>query len=59
VAAWSEVNHQQAFSRVVTFEHLHSNELLTEGLKHLGADPAWDQTLQMAGTVLEKPDPLK
>jgi glucose-6-phosphate dehydrogenase assembly protein OpcA len=57
VAAWSEINHQQAFSRVVTFEHLHSNELLAEGLKHLEADPAWNQVLQMAGTVLGKPDP--
>jgi hypothetical protein len=56
VVARSEVNHKLAFSRTVTFEHLHSNELLDVGLKHLEPDFTWKKTLHFAGTVLEKPD---
>ncbi len=55
VIAQSEINHKQAFSRTVSFEHLHSNELLDLGLKHLEEEPAWTRALQMAGTVLIKP----
>lgn len=56
VIARSEINGKTAFSRVVSFEHLNSNDLLTVGLKHLEPDLAWKKTLQMAGQVLEKPD---
>jgi glucose-6-phosphate dehydrogenase assembly protein OpcA len=56
VSVRSEVNQRVAFSRSVSFEHLHSNELLTVGLKHLEPDLIWKKTLQMMGTVLEKPD---
>ena len=55
VIARSEVEHQVAFSRTVSFDHLHSNELLTLGLKHLEEDPFWKKTLLMAGSVLVKP----
>jgi hypothetical protein len=56
VIARSEVNHQLAFSRVVTFEHLHSDDVLAIGLKHFEADPVWKKTLQMAGSILVHPD---
>ena len=35
VTVRSEVNEKVAFLRSVSFEHLHSNELLTLGLKHM------------------------
>ena len=56
VIARSEIDHKTAFSRTVAFEHLHSNELLSNGLKHVEPDPAWRKALEMAGTLLEKPD---
>jgi len=56
VIARSEINHKLAFSRFVTFDHLHSNELLAMGLKHLEADPVWKKVLHLMGTVLEPPD---
>jgi glucose-6-phosphate dehydrogenase assembly protein OpcA len=56
VIARSEINHKVAFTRTVSFEHLHSNELLAVGLKHLEPDPVWWKTLLMAATVMEKPD---
>lgn len=56
VLARSEINHKLAFSRALSFEHLHSNELLDVGLKHLEPDPVWKKTLAFAGTILEKPD---
>ena len=56
VTAKTEINGKTAFSRVVSFEHLHSNELLNVGLKHLEPDAIWMKTLQMMGTVMEKPD---
>ena len=55
VIARSEVNHKVAFSRTLTFEHLHSNELLDLGLKHLEEDQVWKKTLHFAGTVFMKP----
>ena len=55
VVARSEIDHKTAFNRVVSFEHLHSNELLAEGLRHLEPDWVWKKTLAMAGTILEKP----
>ncbi|HEY5037869.1 MAG TPA: glucose-6-phosphate dehydrogenase assembly protein OpcA [bacterium] len=56
VIARSEINHKEAFSRAVSFEHFHSNDILTEGLKHLEADLIWKKTLAMVGNLLEKPD---
>jgi hypothetical protein len=56
VIARSEIDHKLAFSRFVTFDHLHYNELLAMGLKHQEPDPVWKRVLQMAGTVLEHPD---
>ncbi len=56
VVVRSEISHKLAFSRTVTFEHLHTNELLHVGLKHLEPDPVWKKTLAFAGTLLEKPD---
>ncbi|HXL72284.1 MAG TPA: hypothetical protein VN963_01550, partial [bacterium] len=56
VIARSEINHQLAFSRVVTFEHLHSDDVLAIGLKHFEADPVWKKTLQMIGSILVHPD---
>ena len=56
VTAKTEINGKTAFSRVVSFDHLHSNELLNGGLKHLEPDAIWMKTLQMMGTVMEKPD---
>jgi glucose-6-phosphate dehydrogenase assembly protein OpcA len=55
VIASSEIDHKQAFSRTVSFEHLHSNELLDLGLKHLEEDMVWRRALQFAGSVLVKP----
>jgi len=55
VIARSEIMHKVAFSRTVSFDHLHSNELLNLGLKHLEEDPLWKKTLLMAGSVLVKP----
>ncbi len=56
VTVRSEINQKVAFSRTVSFEHHHSNELLTLGMKHLEPDLVWKKTLQMVGTDLEKPD---
>jgi glucose-6-phosphate dehydrogenase assembly protein OpcA len=56
VSVRSEVNEKVAFARSVSFEHLHSNQLLNIGLKHLEEDLVWMKTLQLMGTVLEKPD---
>ena len=55
VVVRSEINHKLAFSRVASFEHLYSNQLLDLGLKHQGPDPVWQKVLRLAGTVLEKP----
>ena len=55
VMARAEVEGGESFSRAVTFEHLHSNQVLAEGLKNLGADVAWDRVLSLAGQILEKP----
>jgi hypothetical protein len=55
VEARSEINHKQAFSRVVTFEHLYDNQLLDLGLKHLEPDPIWRKVLKFAGTILLPP----
>jgi glucose-6-phosphate dehydrogenase assembly protein OpcA len=59
VIAKSEIGGKPAFSRTVSFEHFHSNEVLNNGMKHLRPDPCWDQTLRMAGTILVKPDLTK
>lgn len=56
VIARSEINHKLAFSRVVTFEHLHSDDVLAIGLKHFEMDPVWKRTLQMIGSILVHPD---
>ncbi len=56
VTARSEFNQKVSFSRVVSFEHLHSNQLLDVGLKHLEPDAVWRKTLHLMGTVMEKPD---
>ncbi len=56
VVARSEINHKLAFSRVVTFEHLHTNELLSLGLRHFEDDSVWKKTLHLMGTVLDRPD---
>ncbi len=56
VIAKAEINGKADISRTVSFEHFHSNEVLTAGLKHLQMDPTWNATLQMAGTILAKPD---
>ena len=56
VIARSEINHQLVFSRVVTFEHLHSDDVLAIGLKHFEADLVWRKTLQMVGSILVHPD---
>jgi hypothetical protein len=52
----SEINHQLAFSRVITFEHLHSDDVLAIGFKHCESDPIWKKTLQMMGSILAHPD---
>ncbi len=54
VSVQSEAGNQEVFSRTVSFQHLHSNELLNEGFRHLEQDLVWNKTLQMVGTVLEK-----
>ncbi len=54
VSVQSKVGPLEGSSRAVTFQHLHSNELLNEGFRHLEPDLVWNKTLQMAGTVLEK-----
>ncbi len=56
VLSQSEIDGQKSFSRTVSFQHLHSNELLGEGLKHLQEDQIWTGTLRMAGTILEDPN---
>lgn len=55
VIARSEVENRTAFSRTVTFEHLHTYELLAEGLRHLERDMAFEKTMKIAGSILEKP----
>lgn len=55
VLAQSEIDHKVAFSRTVSFDHLHTNDLLNQGLKHLEEDMIWTKTLQMVGTALIKP----
>lgn len=55
VVARTEVGGVQAFSRTVAFEHLHSNELLSSGIKHLRPSHAFMASLRMMGTILEKP----
>src|ERR1700722_7612116 len=52
----AEVENGESFSRAVTFDHLHSNQDLAEGLENLEGDTAWHKVLAPAGTVLEKPD---
>jgi len=59
VIAQSEIDRKPAFSRTVSFEHFHSNEVLNSGLKNLRPDPGWDKALKMAGTILAKPDLTK
>jgi glucose-6-phosphate dehydrogenase assembly protein OpcA len=59
VIARSEIGGKTALVRTVTFDHLHSNELLATGLKHLRPDTSWDKALKMAGTILAKPDLTK
>jgi glucose-6-phosphate dehydrogenase assembly protein OpcA len=56
VVARSEVSEKLISERVVSFDHLHSNELLDIGLKHLEKDTVWMKTLEMAGAILQKPD---
>ncbi|MGH7739914.1 MAG: glucose-6-phosphate dehydrogenase assembly protein OpcA, partial [bacterium] len=41
VTTRAEVEHGESISRVVTFDHLHSNQVLAEGLKNLEADKSW------------------
>ena len=55
VMARAEVQGGESFARAVTFDHLHSNQVLAEGLKNLGTDEVWDRVLELAGQVLEKP----
>jgi glucose-6-phosphate dehydrogenase assembly protein OpcA len=55
VIARAEVEHHEAFSRAVTFDHLHSNQVFNEGLKHLERDKTWDEVFQLAGSIFEKP----
>ena len=55
VIARSEIDHKVAFLRTVSFEHMHSNELLDLGLKHLEDDAVWHKTLQFASSALVKP----
>jgi hypothetical protein len=54
VVARSEAENRTAFSRTVTFEHLHTYELLGEGLRHQERDTAFEKTMRIAGSVLEK-----
>ncbi len=56
VIARSEINHQPAFSRVVTFEHLHSDDVLAIGMKHFEEDQVWEKTLKILGSILVHPD---
>ncbi|HET9870245.1 MAG TPA: glucose-6-phosphate dehydrogenase assembly protein OpcA [bacterium] len=53
VVARAEVEQQEAFSRVVTFDHLHSNQVLAAGLRHQARDDNWMAVLQLAGSILD------
>ncbi len=55
VMARSEVGHKLAFSRTVTFEHLHSNELLDVGLKHLELDTDLEEGPPLGGRSWKNP----
>ncbi len=55
VIARSEINGEEAFSRILCFEHLEFSHLLGEGLKHWGRDPAWKSTLAMLRTIITAP----
>ncbi len=55
VVARSEVENRTAFSRTVPFEHLHTYELLAEGLRHQERDLAFEKMLKIAGSLLDKP----
>ena len=55
VVARSEINGKVAFSRPVSFEHLHTNQVLGEGLRHQEPELAWEETLQTVGSILERP----
>ncbi len=54
VTARSQVEGRTTFSRTVTFEHLHTYELLSEGIRHLETDTAFEKTMKMAALMLEK-----
>lgn len=54
VSAHSEVENRTAFSRVITFEHLHTYELLAEGFRHLETDTAFEKTTRIALSLMEK-----
>jgi hypothetical protein len=49
------VENRTAFSRTVPFEHLHTYELLAEGLRHQERDLAFEKMLKIAGSLLDKP----
>ncbi|HVZ79844.1 MAG TPA: glucose-6-phosphate dehydrogenase assembly protein OpcA [bacterium] len=55
VIARTEIDHKVGFQRTVSFDHLHTNELLDLGLKHLEDDLVWRRALEMVGTTLIKP----
>jgi hypothetical protein len=55
VISRSEIDQKVGFQRTVSFEHLHTNELLDSGLKHLEDDLVWRRTLELVGTTLIKP----
>jgi hypothetical protein len=56
IIARSEINHQLAFTRVVSFDHLHSDDVLAIGIKNAESDPVWKKTLHMLGTIFVHPD---
>ncbi len=54
VKARAQVESRTTFSRTVTFEHLHTYELLSLGLRHLETDTAFEKMMKVASSILEK-----
>lgn len=52
VLAFSEIDGQPAFSRVLCFEHLEAVQLLSEGLRGWGRDPGWEGALGVMRAVM-------
>jgi hypothetical protein len=54
VKALAQAGNRTTFARTVTFEHLHTYELLSLGMRHLETDSAFEKVMKIAGTILEK-----